>query len=119
MSGRLCTRYKDGFIHPFQVIHATVASYQNSSGYSYHRLLGFKPTCRKYESYRVDGWESLGPDKVRLKISGPMRPEEAVEGAQSAGRKRAVGSSGGGGNGGTVHHARHPDTTASQQPIRD
>lgn len=35
----------NGTVEP-DVVLATVANYQNNSGYSYYRLLGFKPICR-------------------------------------------------------------------------
>ena len=69
-----------------QTVSATVACYQNNSGYSYYRLLGFKPTCRKYCSFRVDGWECVDAETVRLRISGPVSAAEAAAVQPAAGQ---------------------------------
>lgn len=42
----------NGQVEPDTIL-TTVANYQNNSGYSYYRLLGFKPVCRRYSGWKV------------------------------------------------------------------
>ncbi|GAX74052.1 hypothetical protein CEUSTIGMA_g1502.t1 [Chlamydomonas eustigma] len=84
----------NGVIDP-EMATACVASYQNNSGYSYFRLLAFKATCRKYRGWRVDSWEVVDEETVKMRISGPFASEEEAtlndaegEGAPKGRRKR-------------------------------